>query len=68
MQANRTLLTDIQAAERLNVSVMTLRKWRLFRRGPNFLKLGSRVRYRPEDIDAYLDRQEITCDREGAGR
>jgi len=29
--------------------------WRLMEKGPKWLKLGSAVRYRPQDVQAYLD-------------
>ena len=38
----------------LAVSVATVRAWRLRGRGPRFVKLGSAVRYRPEDIDTWI--------------
>lgn len=49
-----SLLTQIEVSKRLNVSVASLRRWRLLRRGPAFLKVGSLVRYRPEDLDTWL--------------
>jgi hypothetical protein len=45
------LLTEEQVAEQLHVSVASLRRWRLERRGPQFIKVGSLVRYRPEDLE-----------------
>jgi hypothetical protein len=42
------LLTEEQVVEQLHVSVASLRRWRLERRGPQFIKVGSLVRYRPE--------------------
>lgn len=41
-------------AKRLNVSLASMRRWRLERRGPAFVKVGALVRYRPEDLDAWL--------------
>lgn len=49
-----TLLTEEDVAKQLNVSVATLRRWRLERRGPQFIKVGSLVRYRPEELEAWL--------------
>jgi excisionase family DNA binding protein len=46
-------LTEQQVAERLNVSVRTLRKWRLTGGGPRFRKFGSAVRYSLSDLEAY---------------
>lgn len=48
------LLNEHEAAEYLNVSVATMRRWRLLRQGPVFRKLGACVRYRPEDIEAFV--------------
>jgi len=48
------LLNENQVAEILAVSVATVRRWRLFNQGVRFLKIGSSVRYRPEDLEAWL--------------
>lgn len=48
------LMTEHEVSKRLNVSVASLRRWRLLRRGPVFLKVGSLVRYSPEDLEAWL--------------
>jgi excisionase family DNA binding protein len=48
------LMTEQQVSERLNVSLSSLRRWRLTKRGPAFLKIGSLVRYSVEDLDAWL--------------
>jgi excisionase family DNA binding protein len=48
------LMTEIELSERLNVSLASLRRWRLEGRGPRFVKVGSLVRYRPEDLDEWL--------------
>lgn len=49
-----TLMTEIELSEQLNVSLASLRRWRLEGRGPRFVKVGSLVRYRPEDLDEWL--------------
>jgi predicted DNA-binding transcriptional regulator AlpA len=48
-------------AARWGLSVRTLERWRSLRQGPPFLKLGGRVTYRLEDIEAYeaAQRQEM---------
>ena len=50
------LLKTKEVAVFLGVSEITLRRWRLSGRGPEFVKMktGS-VRYRPEFIEKYLD-------------
>ena len=52
-------LTDIEVAARLGVSRFTVRSWRLKGVGPRFLKLGRAVRYRPEDVDEYVQQALI---------
>jgi len=49
-----SFLNEQEVSKRLNVSVATLRRWRLEKRGPMFVKVGSLVRYRPEDLDAWV--------------
>ena len=48
------LLTENDVSKRLNVSVASLRRWRLQGRGPAFLKVGCLVRYRPEDLESWI--------------
>jgi predicted DNA-binding transcriptional regulator AlpA len=49
-----SLLTEYDVAQRLHVSLASLRRWRLERRGPRFIKVSSLVRYRPEDVEEWL--------------
>lgn len=42
------------AAERLACSESTLNHWRVAGCGPAFVKLGRRVMYRDEDLDAFI--------------
>ncbi len=53
--AQNRLFKEREVAERLAVSVATVRRWRLFGRGPKYSKIGSAVRYRPEDVSAWLE-------------
>jgi excisionase family DNA binding protein len=55
----RRTLTDIEVAARLGVSRFTVRSWRLKGVGPRFLKMGRAVRYRPEDVEAYVQQTLI---------
>ena len=44
-----------QVAEMLGVSKQTLAVWRCERRYPlRYVKVGSRVRYRPSDVERFL--------------
>lgn len=49
------LLTERQAAGFLNLSVRTLQGWRLRGGGPVYVKCGRAVRYRRQDLRAYVD-------------
>lgn len=46
-------LQQLELALRWNVSPRTLERWRWLGQGPTFLKLGGRVVYRLEDIEAF---------------
>ena len=52
---NQPLLNETDAADYLGLQISTLRRWRWAGTGPAFLKLGSAVRYDPNDLQAYLD-------------
>ncbi len=47
-------LTEKDVAKQINVSLATLRRWRLEKRGPRFVKVGALVRYRPEDLEQWM--------------
>lgn len=53
------LLTEQEVSRQLNVSLAALRRWRLERRGPQFIKVGSLVRYRPEELEQWLAAQPV---------
>lgn len=58
--ASKRLLTEREVAALYGWSVKTLQQWRLMRRGPSYLKMSARhVRYRPEDIESYLDQHRV---------
>jgi excisionase family DNA binding protein len=49
----RPRVKDTEAAALLGLSVRTLRQWRLKGGGPEFLKLGSAVRYDLNALEAW---------------
>jgi predicted DNA-binding transcriptional regulator AlpA len=51
------LLTEEEVAKHLHVSLAALRRWRLEGRGPQFIKVGALVRYRPEALEDWLASQ-----------
>ena len=46
-------LTQLELSRRWRVSHRTLERWRFEGVGPRYLKVGCRVVYRLEDIEAY---------------
>jgi predicted DNA-binding transcriptional regulator AlpA len=53
--AIETLLNERDVARITGLSVASVRRWRLLRQGPKYLKIGAAVRYRPEDVAAWLE-------------
>lgn len=49
------LLNERDVARVTSLSVASVRRWRLIGQGPKYLKIGSAVRYRPEDISAWIE-------------
>lgn len=60
------LLTEAEAADYLAVEPQTLCAWRCTRRyNLPFIKVGRLVRYRPEDVEAFLESRTMGARREG---
>ena len=55
LEARTTTVSPGEAAERLGLQESTLANWRWSGRGPQHLKVGSRVRYRLCDLADWLD-------------
>ena len=55
-------LNQIELSRRWKVSPRTLERWRWLGQGPRFMKLGGRVAYRIQDVEAFEAAQlrEIT--------
>jgi predicted DNA-binding transcriptional regulator AlpA len=49
------LFNEHDLARVTGLSVASVRRWRLLRQGPKYLKIGAAVRYKPEDIWAWLE-------------
>ena len=46
-------LNQIQLARRWSLSPRTLERWRWLQEGPKYVKVGGRILYRLEDIEAF---------------
>jgi predicted DNA-binding transcriptional regulator AlpA len=51
----KPLLNEHDVAQLLGVSVRTLQRQRVRGDGPRYVKLGKRVLYREQDIEAYVE-------------
>lgn len=49
-----TLLNENDVARITGLSVASVRRWRLLKQGPKYIKIGTSVRYRPADLGAFL--------------
>jgi predicted DNA-binding transcriptional regulator AlpA len=49
-----SLSNEYDVARITGLSVASVRRWHLLRLGPQYLKIGSAVRYRPEDVTSWL--------------
>ena len=50
------ILTEAEAAAMIvDLKPQTLAKWRLRRKGPKYLKLGGKIRYRVIDIQEWME-------------
>jgi excisionase family DNA binding protein len=58
-------LTVQEVAALMRCSVSSLNKWRLTGHGPRFVRIGSRVRYRPSDVAAFVTEQTRSSTSEG---
>jgi len=48
-------LRDVEVARHLNVSLSTVRRWRLVGGGPRWIRIGaSSIRYPLADLEAYV--------------
>ncbi len=54
------LLTTTEAADLLGLHPVTLRQYRVDNIGPSYIKIVHKVRYRHEDLEAYIQIVEPT--------
>ena len=61
--SDNKFLTAEEVSERYrgSVSVGTLRNWRAMRIGPTFVKIGKAVLYPTNELDAWDQKNTVTC-------
>jgi len=52
------LMTAADVADVLSISARTLANWRSLNMGPDYVKVGGRVRYRVSSVNIWVARQE----------
>ncbi|QEP42149.1 DNA-binding protein [Ectothiorhodospiraceae bacterium BW-2] len=57
--AGRRLLTEIEAADRLNLHRNTLTRWRMDGRNLAYIKIGKAVRYDPAEIERFMQANRV---------
>ena len=55
----KKLLSIEDLADYLNVEVTTVYRWNQLGTGPRYIKVGRYVRYRPEDVEVWLDARTV---------
>ena len=58
--SDSNVFDERRAAALLGCSIALMRKWRLFGEGPAYCKIGRLVRYRQEDLAAFLAEHRVS--------
>jgi excisionase family DNA binding protein len=53
------LLTVREAAKYLKMSFDTMNRWRVQRRGPDYVKMGKKVVYAKEALDQFIKKNTV---------
>jgi hypothetical protein len=63
LMSDKKFLTAEEVSERYrgSVSVGTLRNWRAIKFGPTFVKIGKAVLYPANELDAWDQKNTVTC-------
>jgi predicted DNA-binding transcriptional regulator AlpA len=54
------LINEQAVSEQLGCQVKTLQAWRCRGGGPQFVRVGRLVRYKPEDVLAYIESRRVS--------
>jgi len=53
-------LTPDELGQQLQRSIRTLETWRRTGNGPPFIKMGKRVFYHPQDVEAWINKNRFS--------
>lgn len=53
------LLSPDEVEEIFNIPATTLEKWRSKKIGPPYHKLGKHIRYKPQDVEKWIDTKKV---------
>jgi excisionase family DNA binding protein len=59
MTVAEQIMIEQEVADKLVVKKATTTKWRARGKGPPFLKIGSKVRYRLSDVEAWIESRRV---------
>lgn len=62
MDNHSVYITPAEAAELIGIARGSLANWRLARRGPPYYVVGSRIRYRLDEIHQWMQVGRVTTD------
>jgi predicted DNA-binding transcriptional regulator AlpA len=66
MNETTRYLNEKEVKDLTGFALPTLRNWRFLRKGPPYCKVGGRsIRYRREDVLAYMERARVHLQEEG---
>lgn len=60
------LIDEGAVARQLDIETKTLQAWRCRGGGPPFIKVGRLVRYRPEDVEAWIESRRVASTSEAS--
>ena len=67
-QASKRLLDPREASNFLRVTKQTLARWRCYGLGPSFVRIGGRIFYDMDDLDAFIAARKFNSTSEAETR
>lgn len=59
LQISEPLQDESAVAKQLDCETKTLQAWRCRGGGPPFIKVGRLVKYRPQDVEAWIESRRV---------